>query len=271
MTHQTHIQKDLGGHWRTVYPQIVEDIYDQFWDVNEIIESQPKKAEKELKKIISVCGNGHIDAILQLGQLYNDTARPIEGNALIHKAHSISLEAFPANFNFDKEELLWGHIDNRPVLRTFASVGLEYMKEGQYQKAIDKFEQLMKLNPGDNQGVRYLLPECFLFLKKYNEFLKHNKTLEEDTSLEFLYAKVFAYYKIDDLDNAKKILKEAKEQHPFVAEELVKIKHEFPHDEFDRPLHGIPTGSRQEAFEYWYRTKELWKTEKELKKFVTDN
>ena len=139
ITHQANIQKDLGGHWRTAYPQIVKDTYDQFWNANNIIESQPIKAEKELKKIISVCGNGHIDAILQLGQLYNDTKRPIEGNALVHKAHNLSLEAFPADFNFDCDELSWGHIDNRPVLRTFASIGLEYMKEGQYQKAIDKF------------------------------------------------------------------------------------------------------------------------------------
>ena len=55
-------------------------------------------------------------------------------------------------------------------------------------------------------------------------------------------------------------LKEAKEQHPFVAKELVKIKHEFPHDEFDMPLYGTSTGSRKEAFENWHRTKEVGRT-----------
>ena len=268
---QPYLEKDLGGHWRTILPQIAEDTYEQFWEVNEYIQSQPKKAEKELIRIITICGNGNIDAILRLADLYTDTEKQIEGNALVHKAHLISLEAFPTDFDFDKEELLWGHHDNRPILRTFASVGIEYMKEGQFEKAIEKFEQLIKLNPGDNQGVRFLLPECLLFLKRYNDFLNYPKTEEETNSLEYLYAKVFAYFKLSDFVNAKATLLIAKKEHPFIAEELLKTKHIFPANEFDRPLYGIPYGSRQAAFEYWERTKELWEGENEFKKFLADN
>jgi tetratricopeptide (TPR) repeat protein len=271
MSDQPYIQKDLGNHWRTFYPQIVEDVSDEFWNVNEIIESQPKAAEKKLKQIISVCGNGHIDAWLQLGQLYNDTSRPIEGNALIHKAHMISLEAFPPDFNFDNDKMLWGHMDNRPILRTFSSVALEYIKEAQYQKAIDKFQQLMKLEPDDHQGVRDLLPECFLFLKQYDELLNHENAQDEVASIEYMYAKIFAYFKLGKMDNAKATLRKAKELHPFVAEELINTKHEFPFEEFEQPMYGIPMGSRQEAFEYWHRTQKLWRGEKDLLKFIADN
>lgn len=271
MTDQIIIQKLGPGQWRTIYPKIVEDTYDLFWEINEMIETQPRKAENQLKSLIKACGNGNIDAILQLGQLYNETSRPIEGNALIYKAHTLSLDAFPFDFDFDSDELLWGHIDNRPVLRTFAAIGIEYMKERQYQKAIDKFEQLLKLNSRDNQGVRYLIPECFMFLKKYDQLLNHLSNTEDDSSLEYLFAKVVALYKTDDFENAKLALKEAKLKHPFVAEELVKNKHEFPVDEFDRQFHGVPMGSRQEAFLYWDRTKELWNKDEDLLQFLSKN
>ncbi|GAB3427913.1 tetratricopeptide repeat protein [Niabella aquatica] len=204
-------------------------------------------------------------------KLNPETNRPTEGNALIYKAHVISLEAFPFDFDFNNDELLWGYLDNRPVLRTFAAIGIEYMKERQYQKAINKFEQLMKLNSRDNQGVRYLIPECFLFLKKYDQLLKFLLTLEDDSALEYLFAKVVAYYKVEDFENAKLALKEAKLKHPFVTEELIKNKHEFPADEFDRPLNGVPMGSRQEAFLYWERTTELWSKDEDLLQFISRN
>lgn len=162
MTQQPYLQKDLGGHWRTIYPNVIEDFFDDYWNAVEIMENQPRKAEEVFKKIISNCGNGHIDAILHLGFLYNETGRRIEGNALIHKAHNIALQALPKDFNPNYEEIHWGHVDNRPLLRTFHAAGLEYMNEQQYEKAIEKFNFLLNINPGDNQGVGYLLQKCLL-------------------------------------------------------------------------------------------------------------
>lgn len=265
---QPVLEKDLVGNWRTIHPEIMEGFREDFWEAVEIIDSNPKKAEKVLKKVIYACGNAHIDAILHLGFLMNDTGRPLEGNALIHKAHKIALEALPGDFNPKEERIYWGDHDNRPLLRTFHAVGLEYMNENQHERAIEKFSFILNVNPGDNQGVRFLIPECLLFLGKYENLLLLSDRLNEFNSLEYLYAKVFAHFKLNNIEQARIALQNAKSQYPFVAEEIIKTKHIFPFDEFDIPLHGIPRHSRQEAFEYWNRTKELWEKEKDLKQLI---
>jgi len=166
MRDQPYITKDIGGHWRTVYSENAEAFSDSFYEGLELMETDPKKAEKIFKQIITVCGNGHIDAILHLGFLYNETNKKIEGNALIHKAHNIALQAIPKDFDSTKERIEWGHIDNRPFLRTFHAIGLEYMEEEQYDKAIEKFNFILNVNPNDNQGVRFLVEDCNQKLKK---------------------------------------------------------------------------------------------------------
>ncbi|WP_121199453.1 hypothetical protein [Mucilaginibacter gracilis] len=61
------MKKDFGGHWRTVHPEHIEYYEDLFYEALEQIETEPAKEEKKLKKTIITCGNGYLDAILQLG------------------------------------------------------------------------------------------------------------------------------------------------------------------------------------------------------------
>lgn len=273
MTEQPHITKDLAQDWVTVFPKITEKYSEKYWEAIEMMESQPYKAEKIFTLIIAACGNGHVDALLHLGFLYNETGRRILGNALIHKAHNVALQAFPKEFNPKKDKLYWSYLSNRQILRTFHAIGLEYMYEGQYEKAIEKFNFILKVNPNDNQGVRYLLPKCYLHLKMYEEFLELDKKMDEADSLYYIFPKIIAYFKSGSIEQAKITYKLAIEKYPFVAEELLKKKHFFPHDEFDPPLYGdgVPTGSRQEAFNYWEETKQLWEKDKDLMKFLIEN
>jgi hypothetical protein len=56
---QPFLQKDLGEHWRTIYPDTI-DLYDElFGEALELMELAPAKAERILRKIITACGNGH--------------------------------------------------------------------------------------------------------------------------------------------------------------------------------------------------------------------
>lgn len=273
MTEQPYITKDLAQDWVTVFPEITEKYFEKYWEAVEIMESQPNNAEQIFTLIIAACGNGHVDALLHLGFLYNETRRRILGNALIHKAHNVALQAFPKEFNPNKDKLYWSCHANRQILRTFQGVGLEYMYEGQYEKAIEKFNFILNVNPNDNQGVRYLLPECYIHLKKYKEFLVLDKKMDEADSLYYIFPKIVAFYKLDNIEQAKMTYKLAREKYPFVAEELLKKKHNFPHGEFDPPLYGdgAPTGSRQDAFNYWKETNQLWEKDRDLKKFLVEN
>jgi tetratricopeptide (TPR) repeat protein len=271
---QPTLQKDIAGYWRLYYPEIVEEYHEEFYQALEIMDYEPKKAEKIFRKIINACGNGHIDAILHLGFLFNDTGRGIEGSALIYKAHMIALESFRVDFNAKKDKINWSILENRPLLRTFHAIGLEYINERNYEDAVKKFEFILDVNPGDNQGVRFLIPECLMLLEKYEQFLQLDNKSEDRDSIEYSFARVLSHFKLQQFDKAKVEFNDAKKKHPFVAEELAKDKHAFPKDEFEHmPVQpfGIPTRSRQEAFTYWARTKRVWEARPEFKEFIHSN
>jgi len=55
--------------------------------------------------------------------------------------------------------LSWGLIDNRPFLRCMHGFGLCLWRLERWQEAESVFARMLWLNPSDNQGVRFILPE----------------------------------------------------------------------------------------------------------------
>ena len=53
--------------------------------------------------------------------------------------------------------LPWGEIQNRPVLRIIQMRALQHHEDGTWKEAEGLYRLLLKLNPDDNQGIRYLL------------------------------------------------------------------------------------------------------------------
>jgi hypothetical protein len=55
--------------------------------------------------------------------------------------------------------LLWGFVDNRPFLRCLHGYGLCLWRVGRFREAAEVMDRILKLNPPDNQGIRFLLPD----------------------------------------------------------------------------------------------------------------
>ena len=53
--------------------------------------------------------------------------------------------------------LSWGEIENRPILRIIQMRALLDHGDGNLKEAEQLYRVLLKLNPSDNQGIRYLL------------------------------------------------------------------------------------------------------------------
>jgi tetratricopeptide (TPR) repeat protein len=51
----------------------------------------------------------------------------------------------------------WGILESRPYMRALHGLGLTAWKQGRLEEAIGIFRQMLKLNPNDNQGARYLM------------------------------------------------------------------------------------------------------------------
>ncbi len=55
----------------------------------------------------------------------------------------------------------WSDISTRPYMRARYGLGWIYWQTGRVHKAIAEYETLLKLNPNDNQGVRYLIAPLY--------------------------------------------------------------------------------------------------------------
>jgi len=54
--------------------------------------------------------------------------------------------------------LPWSLIDNRPYLRCLHGMGLIFWRLGRHAEAAEALRRVLWLNPGDHQGVRFVLP-----------------------------------------------------------------------------------------------------------------
>lgn len=96
-------------------------------------------------------------------------------DVLLHKAEMARNEKTAREFykkavkearkQFDSSfDVAWGYVPNRPYLRALFAYGVWEFELGNFEAALDQFQQLMELNPNDNQGVRYLLVSTMLHL-----------------------------------------------------------------------------------------------------------
>ena len=56
----------------------------------------------------------------------------------------------------------WGFLETRPYMRARAGLAAALLKLGDDEAAISHYCDMLKLNPGDNQGIRYVLMGCLL-------------------------------------------------------------------------------------------------------------
>lgn len=57
----------------------------------------------------------------------------------------------------------WGVVETRPFMRCYVGAAeLLWIAVGNRARAIEIFRDMLRLNPGDNQGVRYMLSSCLL-------------------------------------------------------------------------------------------------------------
>ncbi len=59
----------------------------------------------------------------------------------------------------------WGIIETRPYMRARLGLAEVLWELCEQHAAIDHLEEMLRLNPGDNQGVRYLLATWLLIMK----------------------------------------------------------------------------------------------------------
>ena len=89
----------------------------------------------------------HIGFICAYGAIGDEKKK----NEAIKTAYEKTLKKFPKW----PKRMEWGDMDNRAYMRAIQYMGDLYWDNGENEKAIGLYRLLLKLNPNDNQGVRY--------------------------------------------------------------------------------------------------------------------
>ena len=157
---------------------------------------------------------------------------------------------------FFKEEKghFWGLIETRPYMRAKAGLADCLYAKKEVDKAIEIYEEMLELNPYDNQGIRYLLSTLLLSkndLIKFQQFVENNE--EEDCAVwNYNYA-LFQFKKNGLTTKSNKELLKAYKSNKYVIDYMLGIK-KMP----DKLPQYIRIGDENEAISYVNEAWSIW-------------
>lgn len=251
--------------WQFHFTRLDDRVYDMFDDaLDDFDTGKLKEAEHSFRLLL----DGYpefIDAYHHLAMLLDETRRHKEARQVWNIAVQIAQAAFPTTFKRGRHRLPWGILDNRPFLRAYHSWGLQLLEQEKVADALAVFDDMLSMNPNDNQGVRALAIDCYFRLAQPTQVLAVCKHYPNDTMEEVLYGRSLALFQLDRQPEASIALRKAIEILPNVARELLKKTHRPPKNL--NPNYATVGGSDQ-AFYYWRHNGQHWVNSKGAIEFL---
>ena len=116
----------------------------------------------------------------------------------------------------------WGHVETRPYMRARFGLAGQLQRLGDREAAADHYQALLRLNPSDNQGVRYVLLPLLISLGRDAEAERLLGEYEDDVAAEWRYGRALWLYRRHGDDwPAREALRRAVEANPHVAQFLL--------------------------------------------------
>ena len=146
----------------------------------------------------------------------------------------------------ENEGYFWGIHETRPFMRAMAGLAETTWLRGDGDEAIKLYREMLRLNPHDNQGVRYQLVHALIEDERFEEVMQLLKEFEEDAGAIWSYSRALTIFSMEgECEESNTALKEAIESNPHVPDFLLgkaKMPTELP------PYVGF--GDESEAVEY---------------------
>ena len=187
--------------------------------------------------------------------LAEETAKtPAEAIELYQKGLEAGEKAIgPAAFQDDVGHF-WGLLETRPYMRARGGLAQALWDVGRHDEAIEHYRELLRLNPNDNQGNRYLLAGCLLALDRDADLTALLDAYGQESTAEWSYTwALIAYRRDGDSVEARSLLEKAMTTNSHVASYLLGRK-KLPR----KPVPYITMGGEDEAQEYARRYAAAW-------------
>lgn len=223
-----------------------QDVVYDAWETD----SRPKRialARKALK-ISPLCADAYVI-------LSEETAKnPDEAIGLYRQGVAAGEKALGEAAFRDDVGHFWSFLETRPYMR--ARQGLAWMlwEAGFRDEAVTHYQDMLRLNPNDNQGVRYLLLDCLLALGRDPEAQKLLEQYEDDAGAGWGWSKaLLSFRRVGDTALSRDALAQAVTTNEHVPGYLLGDK-AMPEDLPD----FISWGDETEAIAYAHAAAEAW-------------
>ena len=203
---------------------------------------------KEALELDSDC----IEAYEFLGNV-NDF--PPISDAFYEKGITIGRKKFGAKYFKENKGHFWLLHETRPFMRCLYFHANCLYEMNKTQESIEVFEEMIELNPNDNQGVRDQLLLYLIEVEDKNKFIKYDKQYKNDQMTFALFNRaLFAFINEGETKNSETLLRKALLQNKYVAKKVIsKSDSIFESD-------GYTLGSEEEADYYLSHSKRIWES-----------
>ena len=174
---------------------------------------------------------------------------------LYEKAIEISKKTLGEEFFKEEKGNFWGILSTRPYMRAKAGLAECFYAKGDIDKAIEIYEEILELNPGDNQGVRYLLSTLLLEKDDLIKFELFMKNLEDEDCANYNFNRALFYFKkFGKTPIADEALLYAHNRNKFVIDYMLGIR-KLPKE----PPQFIGRDDEDEAIAYVFDVCKAWR------------
>lgn len=218
--------------------------------VFEAYEQTVTQGKKTVKKALELDPD-NTDAYVYLASIEKDLNKAI---LMYEKAIAVGEKLFGKKFFKENEGYFWGLVETRPYMRALAGLADCLYAKGEDDKTLAIYERMMKLNPNDNQGIRYLYSTLLLStndLIKFKVFIKSSE--EEDSAVWTYNIALYRYKNTGQSARSDRALQEAYKSNKHVIDYMLGVK-ELP----EQQPRYVGRGDENEAVAYVNGSWKIW-------------
>jgi tetratricopeptide (TPR) repeat protein len=167
-------------------PSRAAQLIDQAWQ-----QSSRKKRIELAEQALDIDPN-EADAYVLLAQDKATSAR--QAVDFYKRGMEAGERALGRTFFEENGGYFWGLIETRPFMRAKQGYAETLSLLEDLDGAIEQYNQLLELNPNDNQGIRYFLMEAYLRQKRYEYVADVIEQDDDDFSVHTIFNQVLVEY-----------------------------------------------------------------------------
>jgi tetratricopeptide (TPR) repeat protein len=193
-----------------------EQAQDMAWDAMDLLGGEEKKVVRLCREALAIHPDC-VDALSMLAEI--ESSRLIDYVDAMRKAVAAGRRDLGSKRFKKYRGHFWGEIETRPFMRAMAGLAgalIEWGTPERIDEAIAIQEEMLALNPNDNQGIRDMLVGCYLAKKRYDDAARLLKRYEGDWMAVFRWARVLLAFATGYEDEAAGLVAEARQQNPHV-------------------------------------------------------